>query len=115
MSLEQKDPIIEPMDNAQMPATAESPMPSPAPSPATAESPMPSPMQEEEIKPVNESLIPGKKRKRRKSKKHSKCKSKKTKAKMRNCKCICKSKRRGNKSAKKSLYEMYSNDGKPEF
>ena len=113
MSLEQKDPIIEPMDTATTespmpsPATTESPMPSPAPSPA--------PMQEEEIKPVNESLIPGKKRKRRRSKKNAKCKSKKTKAKMRNCKCICKSKRRGNKSAKKSLYEMYSNDGKPEF
>jgi hypothetical protein len=34
---------------------------------------------------------------------------------MRNCKCICKSKRRGKKPTKKSLYEMYSNDGKSEF
>ena len=100
MSLEQKEPVIEPMDNAQMPE-------SPAPMP-TATAPM---QEEEEVKPVNELLIPSKKRKHRRSKKNSKCKSKKTMAKMRNCKCICKSKRR----AKKSLYEMYSNDGKSQF
>jgi hypothetical protein len=105
MSLEQKEPVIEPIDNAQMP---ESPMQEDA----TALMPTATAPMQEEVKPVNESLIPDKKRKRRRSKKNSKCKSKmRTMAKMRNCKCICKSKRR----AKKSLYEMYSNDGKSQF
>jgi hypothetical protein len=112
MSLEQKEPVIEPMDNVQMP---ESPAPMQEDATAlipSATAPMPTPKEEEdEIKPVNESIIPDKKRKRRRSKKNSKCKSKKAMAKMRNCKCICKSKRR----AKKSLYEMYSNDGKSQF